>query len=135
MRSPFRRWARSSQILPRTVEEADTNQPGWEFKFNDVAVFFNVNHSQHIKHKSRNIGSYMAMVVNPTHNFDIVAPMINGERKISNLIRERVKSYNNGVIADTLGIFDTGKPDWQQYQHEEGDAVRPDSCPIAIQRR
>ncbi|WP_148088264.1 YqcI/YcgG family protein, partial [Neisseria meningitidis] len=107
------------------------NQAGWKFRFNGVNLFFNINHPQHILHKSRNVNSYLTMVVNPSENFLIVAPVVNGERKISNLIRDRVKQYNNGIIADTLSINDDTKPDWKQYQHEEGNVKLPLICPFS----
>lgn len=116
------------------TESSDPNQLGWEFEFNDVPLFFNINHGHHQKHKSRNLGGRMVMVVNPTENFEIVAPVVNGERKISNMIRERVKNYNHSVIAETLGIFDSDKPDWKQYQHAEGDAQLPAVCPLKTAR-
>lgn len=72
------------------------------------------------------------MVVNPSENFPLVAPLVNGKRKISNIIRERVKAYNNGVVANTLGISDGTKPDWKQYQHEEGNVKIPSICPFLM---
>lgn len=74
----------------------------------------------------------MVMVVNPTENFEIVAPLSDGESKVSKMIRNRVLDYNCGFLADTLGIFDHDKPDWKQYQHAEGDALLPSVCPLQI---
>lgn len=107
----------------------------WKFRFNGVNLFFNLNHPQHKLHRSRNINSFMTMVVNPSENFSVVAPLVNGERKISNMIRDRVRTYNNGVVPDTLGISDDTKPDWKQYQHEEGDAEIPSICPFSVMER
>ncbi|MRN37998.1 hypothetical protein CRG49_000315 [Neisseria sp. N95_16] len=118
------------EFFNKDMSTLGSDDKDWKFKFNGVNLFFNINHPQHKLHRSRKVNSFITMVVNPSENFQIVAPLVNGGRKVSNMIRDRVKVYNNGIVAETLGISDETKPDWKQYQHEESDAEIPSVCPF-----
>ena len=51
----------------------DTDSPQWCFCFQDIELFINVSCPHHDMYKNRNLGAYIAFVINPRENFDFVA--------------------------------------------------------------
>lgn len=106
---------------------------GWTFCFNGVELFINISSIYHQNMKSRNLGNKLNFVVNPRKIFDIVA---NGNEvsgmKMRQMIRNRVKSYNTGLTALSLGSFgDESNFEWKQYQlTETGNPI--ETCPLKI---
>ncbi len=82
------------------------NDSAWSFCFNEVELFFNISCPCHQIFKNRNLGNFIAFVVNPRENFDYVA---SGSKKqgvnVREIIRNRVKKYNNGYLPQSLGFF------------------------------
>ncbi|RDU60624.1 YqcI/YcgG family protein [Helicobacter sp. MIT 14-3879] len=81
------------------------NDSRWSFCFNEVELFFNVSCPHHKIFRNRNLGD-IAFVINPRENFDYVA---SGGKKqgihIREIIRDRVKKYNNNYLPKDLGFF------------------------------
>lgn len=97
------------------------NNSAWSFCFNEVELFFNISCPHHQIFKNRNLGDFITFIVNPRENFDYAA---NGNKKqgvnVREIIRNRVKQYNNDYLLQSLGFF--GSKDnfeWKQYTLDE----------------
>lgn len=115
----------------------DTDDPKWSFCFNGVQLFININSTNHRIIKSRNLGRFLTMVINPRENFDIVANSKTKSGKlIRNKIRERVAAFNDGYVPQELGFYgDRTNKEWHQYQLSEAGLERPSVCPFLKSRR
>lgn len=108
----------------------DPSDSNWCFCFNKVQLFINMSTSQHKVIKSRNLGKYLVLVINPRENFDFIASGEKGQ-KIRAQIRGRIFKYNNGYIPYELGSYGDGSKEWLQYQLEEEELPRPKKCPFS----
>lgn len=113
----------------------DPDHHGWTFCFNGVQLFVNISAPGHRILKSRNLGEYVCLVVNPREIFDIVAP--GGTKKgnkIRDEIRARIARFNGTDVSPSeLGSFgDEDSFEWKQYQLYERGAMKNNRCPIRM---
>ncbi|KPX41892.1 YqcI/YcgG family protein [Pseudomonas syringae pv. tagetis] len=122
-RSP---WPAGASTDPETFE--------WTYHFAGLPLFINMSFARHTAMKSRSLGGHIVFVVNPRENFDEVASAeTDSGRKIRERIRQRIASYNNGVVPDTLGFFgDRNSLEWKQYQLYEEGGLALSKCPLHI---
>jgi FPC/CPF motif-containing protein YcgG len=123
--------ARDPKEWPAEVP-TDPEHTDWCFCFNGVQLFINISTRNHKLLRSRNLGRFLTLVINPRENFDAVA---SAETRSGRLIRERIRSriahFNNGIVPPELGFY--GQPEsreWQQYQLSEAGIERPLHCPF-----
>lgn len=114
----------------------ETENEKWSFCFNGIPLFINISCPKHKKMKSRNLGEYVVLVINPRANFDEVASINSkGGKGIRETIRERVKTYNEGFEPVTLGVYgEKGNYEWKQYQLEEPGGLELTECPLHIRK-
>ncbi len=114
----------------------DTENEKWSFCFNGLPLFVNISCPQHKLMKSRNLGDYVVLVINPRENFDEVASLSSkGGRSVRETIRNRIKMYNDGVVPSTLGVYgEKGNYEWRQYQLEEPGGLELKECPLHIRK-
>jgi len=131
-------WAhmRDPEAWPDDVP-IDSEASEWSFCFNGIQLFINFSSSDHKYMKSRNLGPFLCLVINPRQNFDLVA---SADTKSGQLIRKKIRSrvaaYNGGLVPEELGQYgEAENREWKQYQlHEEG-LPRPSRCPLKLFRR
>ncbi|MDP9835569.1 FPC/CPF motif-containing protein YcgG [Neorhizobium huautlense] len=108
------------------------DDPDWCFCFNGVQLFVNMSTPDHVALRSRNLGQFLTLIINPRENFDVVACADSRSgRLVRDNIRRRVAAYNGGAVPHELGFY--GDPDnreWLQYQLEEPGLERPAECPF-----
>lgn len=105
----------------------------WSFCFRGVQLFVNFSAPWHQRHRSRNLGSSLALVINPRKNFDIVAGNTPEGRQIRQRIRERAERYDQCPVAKAVGNYgDDASREWRQYALPDGDEPGADHCPLAI---
>ncbi|BAJ79392.1 hypothetical protein ACMV_00450 [Acidiphilium multivorum AIU301] len=128
-------WAhdRDSDPWPWDVP-LDPEDPNWSYCFGGVQLFINISCATHSIIKSRNLGRYLTLIINPRQNFDVVA---NGETRSGRLIREKIRQrsgvYNGGYIPPELGSYgDPNKKEWRQYQLSEPGHNAPEACPFKV---
>lgn len=104
----------------------------WCYCFNGIHLFVNISARDHKKLKSRNLGKYLTLVINPRKNFDIVASIsTRSGRRVREKIRSRIADYNDGVVPIELGFYgEQGNLEWHQYQLSEDGLERPSRCPF-----
>lgn len=114
----------------------ETENEEWSFCFNGLPLFVNISCPQHKLMKSRNLGDYVVLVINPRENFDEVASLSSkGGKSVRENIRNRIKVYNNGYVPATLGVYgEEGNYEWRQYQLEEPGGLELKECPLHIRK-
>jgi len=124
------------QAWPAKVPD-DTDDPAWTFCFNGVPLFVNISSAAHVQLKSRNLGRWLVLVVNPRENFDVVASASSPHgRMLRARIRGRVERYNQAPVPASLGFHgEPGNREWMQYQLGEPGLEAPACCPLSTQRR
>jgi uncharacterized protein len=110
----------------------DPEHPDWCFCFNGVQLFVNISSADHKLLRSRNLGRFLTLVINPRENFDEVASVhTRSGRLIRERIRSRIAEFNDGVVPSELGFYgDTDNREWQQYQLREEGVEKPAQCPF-----
>jgi uncharacterized protein len=105
----------------------------WSFCFRGVQLFVNFSAPGHVKHRSRNLGASLALVINPRKNFDIVAGNTPEGRMIRDRIRERASRYDECPVSKEIGNYgDKASREWRQYALSDGDEPIPEHCPLRI---
>lgn len=119
------------EIWPKEVS-LNPNEVSWSFCFNGVQLFINISSKHHRLIKSRNLGEYLTLVINPRENFDEIANVrTKSGRKIRETIRKRVYDYNDGYISDELGFYgQESNLEWLQYRLEEPGLPASENCPF-----
>ncbi|MGI2029918.1 YqcI/YcgG family protein [Endozoicomonas acroporae] len=126
-------WVHSKDLSPwPSTMPSNPDSPEWSFCFNNIQLFINISSSDHKLLQSRNLGSCLTFVINARENFDVVA---NGKTKsgrlVRNQIRDRVRTFNNGLIPKELGFYgEEENLEWKQYQLSENDLKKPTKCPF-----
>jgi uncharacterized protein len=110
----------------------DPDNSDWCFCFNSVQLFINMSVDDHKILRSRNLGNYLTLVINPRKNFDVVASIhTKSGRLIREHIRSRISTYNGGVVPKELGSYgEKDNREWQQYQLSEDGLEKPSRCPF-----
>lgn len=127
------KWLHSHDVKPWPSNiPKDPESAEWTFCFNNIEFFINMSTKDHRILRNRNLGSYLTFVINARENFDTVA---NGQtqsgRSTRKQIRERVRTYNGGVVPSELGFYGEAENlEWKQYQLSEPDLTRPNKCPF-----
>lgn len=111
---------------------ADPEHPDWCFCFNGIQLFVNISTRDHKLLRSRNLGGFLTLVINPRENFDAVASV---ETKSGRLIRKRIRArvahFNDGLVPPELGFYGQSENrEWQQYQLSEAGLDKPTRCPF-----
>lgn len=105
----------------------------WSFCFAGLQLFVNFSSPEHKKHRSRNVGRSLTLVINPRQHFDVVAGRSAKGRKVRQIIRQRIVSYENKAVPTSLGTYgDAANREWQQYQSEEDSYSQLMKCPLDI---
>lgn len=123
--------AHDPEPWPDTIP-LDPDDAQWCFCFNGVQLFINMSSAIHTKMKSRNLGPYLTLVINPRENFDAVASIhTRSGRLIRERIRAKVAAFNDGVVPSELGFYgETENKEWKQYQLSEEGHEQPLYCPF-----
>lgn len=108
----------------------DADSPSWSMCFAGMPLFFNMSAPVHTRRKSRNLGDYFIMVVNPRERFDDVAGNTRKGSKIREKIRNRIEAYDGIPHAPQLSSYSTGGLEWWQYSLHDGNEIRQDRCPF-----
>lgn len=120
---------------PATVP-VDTDHPAWSYCFNGVQLFVNMSSHAHVQLRSRNLGPWLTLVINPRENFDVAAGAATSHGRAVRLrIRERVKAYNGSELPPSLGFHgEAGNREWRQYQLDEPAHPAPRTCPFTVRK-
>lgn len=108
----------------------DPSSPEWSMCFNGMSLFVNMSNPGHQVRRSRNLGKYFIMVVNPRERFDVFAGDTPGGRKVRENIRKRILIHDGITHAQQLGSYGTNSLEWEQYGLIEQNQPREDRCPF-----
>ena len=98
--------------------------------FDGMQLFVNMSCPAHDKRKSRNLGKYLAFIVNPRERFDIVAPDSPEGWRVRNIIRSRCAAYDGQPHAPELGSYQKGEIEWSQYGLSDVNGQPASTCPF-----
>ncbi|MBN7809016.1 YqcI/YcgG family protein [Agrobacterium rosae] len=118
-----------AQPWPEKVAK-DPHSPFWSMCFNGMQLFTNMSCPAHSVRKSRNLGDYLILVINPRERFDIVAGDTPEGRKVRTNIRRRIEIYDGVPHCNQLGSYEAGEIEWWQYGIVEDNKERTDRCPF-----
>ncbi|MFF7635258.1 YqcI/YcgG family protein [Kitasatospora sp. NPDC008050] len=108
----------------------DPNSDSWSMCFNGMPLFCNMSSPAHQVRRSRNLGDYFILVINPRERFDIFAGDTPSGRKVRSNIRRRIGRYDGAPHSWQLGSYGAGGVEWLQYGLIEENAERTDKCPF-----
>ncbi|MGB5149438.1 MAG: YqcI/YcgG family protein [Mycobacterium sp.] len=110
----------------------DPESPGWSMCFAGMPLFCNISSPAHSLRKSRNLGRYLTIVINPRERFDQFAGDTVSGRNTRRRIRTRVASYDLLPPSPALATYGSGQLEWKQYGLHEDNLVEPDlsGCPF-----
>jgi FPC/CPF motif-containing protein YcgG len=110
----------------------DPESDSWSMCFNGMPLFCNMSSPAHEVRRSRNLGVYFVLVVNPRDRFDIFAGDTPSGRKVRANIRGRIGRYDGSPHARQLGSYGVAGLEWWQYGLIEQNAERSDKCPFTF---
>jgi FPC/CPF motif-containing protein YcgG len=108
--------------------------PEWSMCFNGMPLFCNMSSPAHEKRRSRNLGRFFVMVINPRERFDVFAGDTPSGRNVRANIRARIDRYDDNPHSRHLGSYGHGALEWLQYGLAEDNAERTDRCPFVSDR-
>jgi N-omega-hydroxy-L-arginine synthase len=108
----------------------DPQSAFWSMCYGGMQLFVNVSCPAHLSRKSRNLGDYMLLVINPRERFDIVAGDTPSGRQVRAQIRQRIHRHDGIPHCHQLGSYQAGAIEWWQYGIIEENADRLDTCPF-----
>ncbi|WP_213083948.1 YqcI/YcgG family protein [Streptomyces alboniger] len=108
----------------------DPDADGWSMCFDSMPLFCNMSSPAHTARRSRNLGEYFFLIVNPRERFDVFAGETPSGRKVRANIRNRIARYDSMPHAMQLGSYGAGALEWYQYGLIEENAPRSDECPF-----
>lgn len=104
--------------------------PFWSFCFAGTQLFVNMSTPLHIHRKSRNLGRFFTLVINPRERFDIVAGNTPEGQRVRSKIRERAMAYDGLPHSPLLGSYQKGELEWVQYALAETNEAALPQCPF-----
>ncbi|MCK7621703.1 YqcI/YcgG family protein [Streptomyces sp. RS10V-4] len=117
----------------------DPESETWSMCFNGMPLFCNMSSPAHRNRRSRNLGEFFALVINPRERFDVFAGDTPSGRKVRANIRKRIRQYDGQPHAPQLGSYGIGALEWLQYGLIDENAERGDTCPfrprVAVQEK
>ncbi|MFC9294412.1 YqcI/YcgG family protein [Streptomyces sp. NPDC057011] len=111
----------------------DPGSASWSMCFNGMPLFCNMSNPAHRNRRSRNLGTYFALVVNPRERFDVFAGDTPSGRKVRANIRRRIHGYDGIQHSPQLGSYGAGALEWLQYGLIDENAERSGVCPFQHQ--
>ena len=108
----------------------EPNSPYWSFGFAGTQLFVNMSVPLHERRKSRNLGRYFTLVINPRERFDIVAGFSPEGQRVRSKIRARAEAYDGLPHSPLLGSFQKGELEWVQYALAEDNEQALSKCPF-----
>ena len=112
----------------------DPTTPYWSFCWGGMQLFVNMSAPLHKMRKSRNLGRYFVLVINPRERFDIVAGNMPEGQKMRAKIRARSEAYDGMPHSPLLGSYQKGELEWVQYALNE-DNLAPELCPFRFDEK
>lgn len=122
---------------PSTWPDGVSNEPDspfWSFCFAGTQLFVNMSAPLHTQRKSRNLGRYFTLVINPRERFDIVAGFTPEGQRVRAKIRARAKAYDGLPHSPLLGSYQKGELEWVQYALAEDNKPALSRCPFQQRR-
>ncbi|MER6996561.1 YqcI/YcgG family protein [Streptomyces sp. NPDC000410] len=113
----------------------DPDSEAWSMCFNGMPLFFNMSSPAHQNRRSRNLGEYFTLVINPRERFDVFAGDTPSGRKVRANIRDRIHRYDGIQHSPQLGSYGTGSLEWFQYGLIDENADRKGVCPFQPRTR
>lgn len=104
--------------------------PFWSFCFAGMQLFVNMSAPAHRKRRSRNLGRYFMLVINPRERFDLVAGDTPEGQKVRSRIRQRSTDYDGMPHSSLLGSFQKGELEWVQYALPDDNTAEVGQCPF-----
>lgn len=121
----------NSDFIPWPEEFANhPSDPHWSMCFSGMPLFINMSTPVHVRRRSRNLGSYFTMVINPRERFDVVAGDTPRGRKTRSTIRQRVDRYDEISHSPDLATYGSGALEWQQYELLDNNTSAHAACPF-----
>ncbi|MDU8927292.1 YqcI/YcgG family protein [Alisedimentitalea sp. MJ-SS2] len=114
---------------PETVAP-NPQDPFWSFCFDGLQLFVNMSAPAHVTRKSRNLGRYLTLVINPRERFDIVAGDTPEGQRTRARIRARAEAYDGIPHSPRLGSYQKGELEWVQYALPDDNDTPLGSCPL-----
>lgn len=108
----------------------EPESPFWSFCFAGMQLFVNMSAPLHERRKSRNLGRYFTLVINPRERFDIVAGATPEGQRVRSIIRGRSEAYDGLLHSPLLGSYQKGELEWVQYALAEDNQQAFPSCPF-----
>ncbi|MFB6838023.1 YqcI/YcgG family protein [Streptomyces sp. NPDC056361] len=110
----------------------DPDSASWSMCFDGMPLFCNMSSPAHEVRRSRNLGAYFALVINPRERFDVFAGETPSGRKVRANIRDRIHRYDGVPHSPQLGSYGVGALEWLQYGLIEENAERTGACPFSF---
>ncbi|MFD9406222.1 YqcI/YcgG family protein [Streptomyces sp. NPDC059989] len=114
---------------PADVDQ-DPDSASWSMCFNGMPLFCNMSTPAHLNRRSRNLGEYFTIVINPRERFDVFAGETPSGRKVRANIRNRIHRYDGMPHSPQLGSYGVGALEWLQYGLIEENNERKGVCPF-----
>ncbi|MBT2476874.1 YqcI/YcgG family protein [Streptomyces sp. ISL-94] len=111
----------------------DPDSETWSMCFNGMPLFCNMSNPAHRNRRSRNLGKYFTLVINPRERFDVFAGDTPSGRKVRANIRKRIRRYDGMQHSPQLGSYGGGALEWFQYGLIDENTERNGLCPFQPQ--
>lgn len=107
----LRELLRTDSVTWPNNRPVDPRDPRWDFWYRGIDFFINVSTPNHVKRRSRNLGSVYTLVIQSRTSFDRVGVSGDGTRE---KIRARIETFDDVPTSPALGNHgDT--PEIEQY--------------------
>lgn len=109
----------------------DPFDSSWSMCFNGMQLFCNMSTPEHKNRRSRSLGRYFAIVINPRERFDVFAGDTPSGRNTRKNIRRRIQEYDGVTPSTVLGSYGSESLEWKQYVLPDSDTnIESLTCPI-----
>lgn len=107
------------------------DSPSWALTFRGIRLFVNISSPAHLRRRSRNLGSRVALVIQPRDGIDLIAPPDERGDRIRERIRRRVDRYDAIPRSPDLSTHgNAANRDWKQYWLADEPEGWTGECPI-----
>ena len=107
------------------------DDPAWALTFEATRLFVNISSPGNRRRRSRNLGSRLALVIQPRDGIDLIAPLNERGDRIREAVRQRIDAYDEVPRSPDLSRNGaTANHDWKQYELVDDERGWQGPCPL-----